>query len=166
MQSLQARVVEWRGVDSADVFQKLSLQAFVNLSTKFYTRVYDDEQEWFRSIFINSKKEYAIQNQYEFFVQRTRGRNLLSEKRLCAWQVFWYVSTEKIIKASHQVYLSIVAELGIGPYSMEKDNYEATLFCIINVQSETQVNEVFVALYHRVMFVLGGAYIMCILGEV
>ena len=33
-------------------------------------RVYDDDEEWFRSIFGNSDKEKAIQNQYEFLVQR------------------------------------------------------------------------------------------------
>ncbi|KAM1200600.1 hypothetical protein ACFX2I_016860 [Malus domestica] len=89
MQSLQAKAAEWSGVDSADafaidgtnLFQKLGLQAFINLSTNFYTRVYDDEQEWFRSIFANSKKEDAIQNQYEFFVQRMGGPNLFSQRR-------------------------------------------------------------------------------------
>ncbi|KAM2869001.1 hypothetical protein FF1_016989 [Malus domestica] len=89
MHSLQAKAAEWSGVDSADafaidetnLFQKLGLQAFINLSTNFYTRVYDDEQEWFRSIFANSKKEDAIQNQYEFFVQRMGGPNLFSQRR-------------------------------------------------------------------------------------
>ncbi|PRQ27464.1 hypothetical protein RchiOBHm_Chr6g0305591 [Rosa chinensis] len=89
MQSLQAKASEWSGVDSADafaiddtnLFEKLGLQAFVNLSTDFYTRVYDDEQEWFRSIFANSKKEDAIQNQYEFFVQRMGGPSLYSQRK-------------------------------------------------------------------------------------
>ncbi|KAI5354693.1 hypothetical protein PRUPE_1G454300 [Prunus persica] len=89
MQSLQAKAAEWSGVDSADafaidesnLFEKLGLQAFVNLSTNFYNRVYDDEQEWFRSIFASSKKEDAIQNQYEFFVQRMGGPNLYSQRR-------------------------------------------------------------------------------------
>lgn len=44
-------------------------------------RVYDDEEEWFRSIFANSKKEDAIQNQYEFFVQRMGGPPLFSQRR-------------------------------------------------------------------------------------
>lgn len=44
-------------------------------------RVYDDEEEWFRSIFANSKKEDAIQNQYEFFVQRMGGPPLYSQRR-------------------------------------------------------------------------------------
>lgn len=46
MQSLQAKAAEWSGVDSADafaidesnLFEKLGLQAFVNLSTNFYNR--------------------------------------------------------------------------------------------------------------------------------
>jgi truncated hemoglobin YjbI len=46
-----------------------------------FARVYDDEEEWFRSIFSNSKKEEAIQNQYEFFVQRMGGPPLFSQRR-------------------------------------------------------------------------------------
>lgn len=45
------------------------------------SRVYDDEEEWFRSIFANSKKEDAIQNQYEFFAQRMGGPSLYSQRR-------------------------------------------------------------------------------------
>ncbi|KAJ7958606.1 Two-on-two hemoglobin-3 [Quillaja saponaria] len=89
MQPLQQKASEWSGVATADafsiddtnLFQKLSLQAFINLSTNFYNRVYDDEEEWFRSIFVNSKKEEAIQNQYEFFVQRMGGPPLYSQRR-------------------------------------------------------------------------------------
>jgi len=90
MQSLQAKASEWSGVkqddafaiDDTNLFQKLGLQTFINLSTNFYTRVYDDEEEWFRSIFANSKKEDAIQNQYEFFcAENGRASSLLSEKR-------------------------------------------------------------------------------------
>ncbi|XP_039159894.1 two-on-two hemoglobin-3-like [Eucalyptus grandis] len=55
-------------INGTNLFEKLGLPTFVNLSTNFYTRVYDDEEEWFRSIFADSKKEEAIQNQYEFFV--------------------------------------------------------------------------------------------------
>lgn len=45
------------------------------------TRVYDDEEERFTSIFANSKKEDVIQNQYEFFVQRMGGRPLYSQRK-------------------------------------------------------------------------------------
>ncbi|XP_022875504.1 two-on-two hemoglobin-3-like [Olea europaea var. sylvestris] len=89
MQSLQEKASEWSGVNPNDAFaideinlyQKLGLQTFINLSTNFYNRVYDDEEEWFRSIFANSKKEDAIQNQYEFFVQRMGGPPLYSQRR-------------------------------------------------------------------------------------
>ncbi|KAF8034810.1 hypothetical protein BT93_C0971 [Corymbia citriodora subsp. variegata] len=89
MQSLQEKASQWSGVDPEDafaidgtkLFEKLGLPTFVNLSTNFYTRVYDDEEEWFRSIFANSKKEEAIQNQYEFFVQRMGGPPLYSQRK-------------------------------------------------------------------------------------
>ncbi|KAF7830147.1 Two-on-two hemoglobin-3 [Senna tora] len=89
MSTLQHKASEWSGVPTADafaidetnLFDKLGLQAFVNLSTNFYNRVYDDEEEWFRSIFASSVKEQAIQNQYEFFVQRMGGPPLFSQRR-------------------------------------------------------------------------------------
>ncbi|KAL4592685.1 hypothetical protein LXL04_005688 [Taraxacum kok-saghyz] len=89
MQTLQQKASEWSGVDREDafaidevnLFEKLGLQTFINLSTDFYTRVYDDEDEWFRSIFANSKKEDAIQNQYEFFVQRMGGPPMYSQRK-------------------------------------------------------------------------------------
>ncbi|KAI4316165.1 hypothetical protein L6164_024171 [Bauhinia variegata] len=89
MQSLQDKASEWSGVQTSDafaidetnLFQKLGLQTFINLSTNFYNRVYDDEEEWFRSIFASSKKEDAIQNQYEFFVQRMGGPPMYSQRR-------------------------------------------------------------------------------------
>ncbi|KAE9609168.1 hypothetical protein Lal_00020420 [Lupinus albus] len=91
MQSLQQKASEWSGVQTADafaidneqtnLFHKLGLQTFIILSTNFYNRVYDDEEEWFRSIFANSEKEKAIQNQYEFFLQRMGGPPLYSQRR-------------------------------------------------------------------------------------
>lgn len=58
-------------------------------------RVYDDEEEWFRSIFANSKKEEAIQNQYEFFVQRMGGPPLYSQRKgkgLCYYLFMIFLS--------------------------------------------------------------------------
>ncbi|KAF8393345.1 hypothetical protein HHK36_021588 [Tetracentron sinense] len=89
MQWLQQKASEWSGVkqsdafaiDETNLFEKLGLQTFINLSTDFYNRVYDDEEEWFRSIFANSKKEDAIRNQYEFFAQRMGGPPLFSQRR-------------------------------------------------------------------------------------
>ncbi|KAK7309470.1 hypothetical protein RJT34_06223 [Clitoria ternatea] len=89
MQSLQQKASDWSGVptddafaiDDTNLFQKIGLQSFVNLSTNFYNRVYDDEEEWFRLIFTSSEKENAIQNQYEFFVQRMGGPPLFTQRR-------------------------------------------------------------------------------------
>ncbi|KAK7293715.1 hypothetical protein RJT34_16588 [Clitoria ternatea] len=89
MQSLQQKASDWSGVptddafaiDDTNLFQKMGLQSFVNLSTNFYNRVYDDEEEWFRLIFASSEKENAIQNQYEFFVQRMGGPPLFTQRR-------------------------------------------------------------------------------------
>ncbi|KAJ6830514.1 two-on-two hemoglobin-3 isoform X2 [Iris pallida] len=90
MQSLQEKASEWSGVaasdafaiDETNLFQALGgLQPFVDLSTNFYNRVYADEYEWFRSIFAGSRKEDAIQNQYEFFVQRMGGPPLYSQRK-------------------------------------------------------------------------------------
>uniref|UniRef100_M8CG59 Uncharacterized protein n=1 Tax=Aegilops tauschii TaxID=37682 RepID=M8CG59_AEGTA len=91
MQSLQDKASEWSGVAPADafaidevnVFEALggTPQPFVDLSTNFYTRVYEDEEQWFREIFSGSRKEDAIQNQYEFLVQRMGGPPLFSQRR-------------------------------------------------------------------------------------
>lgn len=137
MQTLQQKASEWSGVqtddafaiDDTNLFQKLGLQTFINLSTNFYNRypicvlsffwfcaryllisgwvslivwviwirVYDDEEEWFRSIFASSNKEDAIHNQYEFFVQRMGGPPLYSQRRgelayftiLANWLSYW-----------------------------------------------------------------------------
>ncbi|MBA0719486.1 hypothetical protein Golax_007161, partial [Gossypium laxum] len=51
--------------------------------------VYNDEEEWFRSIFANSKKEEAIQNQYEFFVERMGGPALYSERK--GWGTSYFI---------------------------------------------------------------------------
>lgn len=55
--------------------------AVLNHILYFLTRVYEDDEEWFRSIFANSVKEDAIRNQYEFFVQRMGGPPLYSERK-------------------------------------------------------------------------------------
>ncbi|KAK1306049.1 hypothetical protein QJS10_CPA10g00542 [Acorus calamus] len=90
MQSLQEKASRLSGVaredafaidDGTNLYQKLGLQTFIDLSTNFYNRVYEDEEEWFRGIFAGSKKEEAIQNQYEFFVQRMGGPPMFSMRR-------------------------------------------------------------------------------------
>lgn len=62
-------------------------------------RVYDDEEEWFRLIFANSKKEEAIQNQYEFFVQRMGGPPLYSQRK--GKELFIYLFMKMLFFASN-----------------------------------------------------------------
>ncbi|KAG1335571.1 hypothetical protein COCNU_03G016900 [Cocos nucifera] len=90
MESLQRKASEWSGVaasdafaiDKTNLFENLGgIQPFVDLCTNFYTRVFDDEEEWFRSIFADSKKEDAIRNLYEFLVQRMGGPPLYSQRK-------------------------------------------------------------------------------------
>ena len=45
------------------------------------SRVYADTEQWFRNIFSSSTKEEAIQNQYEFFIQRMGGPALYSQRK-------------------------------------------------------------------------------------
>lgn len=89
MESLQQKASAWSGVSHADAFaidevnlySKLGHETFVKLSTEFYNRVYADDDQSFRSIFSNSNKEDAIQNQYEFFIQRMGGPPLYSQRK-------------------------------------------------------------------------------------
>ncbi|PKU59349.1 hypothetical protein MA16_Dca023557 [Dendrobium catenatum] len=69
-------------MDETNVFNAVDddIKPFLNLSTNFYNRVYDDKQ-WFRSIFAWSRKEDVIQNQYDFFVQRMGGPPLYSQRK-------------------------------------------------------------------------------------
>lgn len=68
-------------IDEVNLYDRLGHDTFVKLSTEFYNRVYSDEEEWFRNIFAVSKKEDAIQNQYEFFIQRMGGPPLYSQRK-------------------------------------------------------------------------------------
>lgn len=63
------------------LYDRLGHQFFVDLSTKFYRRVYTDSEEWFRDIFATRKEEDAVQNNYEFFIQRFGGPSLYSTRK-------------------------------------------------------------------------------------
>lgn len=89
MQRLQEEAARDAGVsaeeafslDEVNLFDRLGKDTFVRLSTEFYNRVYGDPDAWFRDIFAGSKKEDAIQNQYEFFIQRMGGPPLYSQRK-------------------------------------------------------------------------------------
>src|SRR5438552_4835961 len=67
-------------VDQTNLFEELGLDTFVRLSTEFYRRVAEDTDEEFRAIFARDLTD-AVQNQYEFFVQRFGGPQLYSERK-------------------------------------------------------------------------------------
>lgn len=68
-------------IDDTNLYEKLGETVFKTLSRNFYTRVYNDEQTWFRNIFKNKDFEEAIANQHDFFMQRMGGPPLFSERK-------------------------------------------------------------------------------------
>lgn len=67
-------------VDEVNLYERLGHEKFVELSTCFYNKVYSDPDDEFRSMF-PVDKDSAIQNQYEFFIQRFGGPPLYSERK-------------------------------------------------------------------------------------
>jgi truncated hemoglobin YjbI len=66
------------------LYDRIGHMGFVELSTKFYNQVYDDdvpETKWFRHIFSSSTKKDAIDNQYTFLVQTFGGPDLYKERK-------------------------------------------------------------------------------------
>lgn len=64
------------------LYERLGENGFKELSTLFYTRVFDDrEAGWFLNIFSSSTKDEAIENQYRFFVQTFGGPDLYRQKK-------------------------------------------------------------------------------------
>jgi truncated hemoglobin YjbI len=69
-------------VDNRNVYEEIGHEGFVALSTAFYNRVFEDNEDiQFRSQFEGRAKEMAIQNQYEFFIQRLGGPPLYSQRK-------------------------------------------------------------------------------------
>lgn len=67
-------------IDQVNIFDELGHDKFVELSTTFYTKVYADTDQAFRGMFPTDMQS-AIQNQYEFFIQRMGGPPLYSERK-------------------------------------------------------------------------------------
>eukprot|EP00162_Nutomonas_longa_P019960 comp3453_c0_seq1/m.1475 comp3453_c0_seq1/g.1475 ORF comp3453_c0_seq1/g.1475 comp3453_c0_seq1/m.1475 type:complete len:141 (+) comp3453_c0_seq1:24-446(+) len=73
-------------IDSANIYEMVGgFPAIERLSTNFYNRVFDDDDEEyykiFTSMFINLDKANAIRNQAEFLTQRFGGPQLYSERK-------------------------------------------------------------------------------------
>jgi truncated hemoglobin YjbI len=67
-------------IDDVNIFEQLGRDKFVELSTCFYKKVYADTEPSFRGMFPKDM-DMAIQNQYEFFIQRMGGPPLYSDRK-------------------------------------------------------------------------------------
>jgi truncated hemoglobin YjbI len=67
-------------IDEVNLYQVLGPEALVALSTRFYDLVYADREPAFRGMFPKDKAG-AIQNQYEFLIQRLGGPELYSDRK-------------------------------------------------------------------------------------
>ena len=74
-------IKEAMSIDETNLYKKLGEETFWKLSTIFYTKVFNDEELWFRNIFKNRNIEDAIQNQVEFFIQRMGGPAYFSQRK-------------------------------------------------------------------------------------
>ncbi len=68
-------------IDEVNLAERLGFDTIRALSKEFYSRVFNDEERWFRNIFSDSTIEEAIQNQSEFFFQRLGGEPLYSQRK-------------------------------------------------------------------------------------
>ena len=67
-------------IDRVNIYEQLGHDKFVELSTCFYKKVYADKEPSFRGMF-PADMDSAIQNQYEFFIQRMHGPPLYSLRK-------------------------------------------------------------------------------------
>lgn len=67
-------------IDDVNLYEVLGRDTLVALSTAFYNRVYADTEPSFRGLFPKDKAG-AIQNQYEFLIQRLHGPDLYTQRK-------------------------------------------------------------------------------------
>src|SRR5215218_5526411 len=67
-------------IDDVNIFELLGLPKLVELSTEFYRRVAADTDPEFQHIFDRDLSE-AVQNQFEFFVQRFGGPPMYQQRK-------------------------------------------------------------------------------------
>ena len=64
------------------LYERIGHEGFVELSTKFYDKVFNDtDSAWFLNIFSSSTKREAIENQYLFLIQTFGGPDLYRQKK-------------------------------------------------------------------------------------
>jgi truncated hemoglobin YjbI len=67
-------------IDDSNLFEELGAAKLIELSTAFYQRIHADPDPAFRAMFPEDLAD-AVQNQYEFFIQRLGGPNLYSQRK-------------------------------------------------------------------------------------
>jgi truncated hemoglobin YjbI len=67
-------------IDQHEIYKELGSEKIKELSRCFYDKVYESKNPDFLAIF-PPDKEMAIQNQYEFFIQRLGGPQLYSDRK-------------------------------------------------------------------------------------
>lgn len=67
---------------AAKIYESLGYDMLHRLSEAFYRRVYGNET-WFRSLFANTTRAAAIQNQVEFLTQEFGGPRLYEQRKGC-----------------------------------------------------------------------------------
>ena len=91
-QELQRAALEQGGVSFEEsleaeqmepsLYERIGHEGFVQLSTKFYDKVFDDtDSAWFLNIFSSSTKRDAIENQYTFLIQTFGGPDLYRQRK-------------------------------------------------------------------------------------
>lgn len=111
-------------IDQVKLYERLGESAFRKLSTNFYSRVFNDEVQWFRDIFKGGNLEEAIQNQMEFFMQRLGGPALYSQRKgppaLIARHLKFDMSLEAAQRWVHHMQQALTATPEIDADSRER----------------------------------------------
>jgi len=112
-------------IDEVNIFERLGKDTLIKLSTEFYRRVFNDEEEpWFKNIFKGRSKEDAIQNQVDFFVQRMGGPPLYSQRKghpaLMARHIKFNMTQKAARRWLHHMEASIGATKQIDDDSKER----------------------------------------------
>jgi truncated hemoglobin YjbI len=67
-------------IEHSSLYSLLGDTAICQISTAFYTRVYNDEA-WFRNIFATSTQADAVRNQVEFLIEKLGGPPVYTERK-------------------------------------------------------------------------------------
>jgi truncated hemoglobin YjbI len=67
-------------LDHSSLYSLLGDNAICQISTAFYTRVFNDEK-WFRDIFATSTQAEATRNQVEFLIEKLGGPPVYTERK-------------------------------------------------------------------------------------